>query len=84
MRGCRDSGGSEGRSPGRQRVRGLALRRCMTTRRSTVEGWGGNGCLSIHGKHLKEKLVAHDMEGGEGHSPLDESLQVAVAGAEAT
>jgi hypothetical protein len=26
----------------------------------------------------------HGVEGGEGHAPLDESLQVAVAGAEAT
>jgi hypothetical protein len=24
------------------------------------------------------------VEGGEGHAPLDESLQVAIAGAEAT
>jgi hypothetical protein len=84
MRGCRDGGGSAGRSLSRRRVRCLALRRCMATGRRTVEGRGGSGCLSIHGKLLKEKLVAHDMEGGEGHSPLDESLQVALAGVEAT
>jgi hypothetical protein len=36
-----------------------------------------------HGELLEEKLVPRDVEGGEGHAPLDESLQVAVAGAEA-
>jgi hypothetical protein len=33
---------------------------------------------------LEEKLIPHRMEGGEGHGPLDESLQVTVAGAKAT
>jgi hypothetical protein len=37
-----------------------------------------------HGELLEEKLVPRGVEGGEGHAPLDESLQVAVAGAEAT
>jgi hypothetical protein len=37
-----------------------------------------------HGELLEEKLIPHRMEGGEGHGPLDESLQVTVAGAEAT
>jgi hypothetical protein len=57
--------------------------RRLTTGRSAVEGWGRSGCLSHHGELLEEKLVPHDMEGGKGHDPLDESLQVAVAGAEA-
>jgi hypothetical protein len=38
----------------------------------------------LYGELLEEKLVPHDVEGGEGHASLDESLQVAVAGAEAT
>jgi hypothetical protein len=37
-----------------------------------------------HGELLEEKLVPRGMEGGEGTAPLDESLQVAVAGPEAT
>jgi hypothetical protein len=37
-----------------------------------------------HGELLEEKLIPHRMEGGKGHSPLDESIQVTVAGAEAT
>jgi hypothetical protein len=37
-----------------------------------------------HGELREEKLVPRGVEGGEGHTPLDESLQVAVAGAEAT
>jgi hypothetical protein len=37
-----------------------------------------------HGELLEEKLVPRGVEGGEGHAPLDESLQVAVAGVEAT
>jgi hypothetical protein len=44
----------------------------------------GGGCLRLHGELLEGKLVADDVEGGEGHDPLDESFQVAVAGAEAT
>jgi hypothetical protein len=38
--------------------------------------------LVRHGELLEEKLIPHRMEGGEGHDPLDESLQVTVAGAE--
>jgi hypothetical protein len=37
-----------------------------------------------HGELLEEKLVPRGVEGGEEHAPLDESLQVTVAGAEAT
>jgi hypothetical protein len=37
-----------------------------------------------HGELLEEKLIPHRMESGEGHGPLDESFQVAVARAEAT
>jgi hypothetical protein len=33
---------------------------------------------------LEKKLVPHDMKGGKGHDPLDQSLQEAVAGVEAT
>jgi hypothetical protein len=40
--------------------------------------------LVRHGELLEEKLISHRMEGGEGHDPLDESLQVTVAWAEAT
>jgi hypothetical protein len=45
---------------------------------------GQSECQNRHGEHLEEKLAPHDMEGGKGHGLLDESLQVAVAGAEAT
>jgi hypothetical protein len=41
-------------------------------------------CLGVHGELLEEKLVADDVEGGEGHDPLDESLKVALAGVETT
>jgi hypothetical protein len=37
-----------------------------------------------HGELLEEKLIPHRKEGGKGHDPLDESLQVTVVGAEAT
>jgi hypothetical protein len=40
--------------------------------------------LVHHGELLEEKLILHRMEGAEGHGPLDESLQVTVAGAKAT
>jgi hypothetical protein len=50
----------------------------MTTGKLAVES--GRGCLSLHGELLEEKLVANGVEGGEGSSSLDESLQVAVAG----
>jgi hypothetical protein len=45
---------------------------------------GQSGCLNRHGELLEEKLVPHGMEGRKRHGPLDESLQVAVPGAEAT
>jgi hypothetical protein len=73
-----------GRSPGRRRTSGLAPRRRLTAGRSAVESRGWSGRLIHHGELLEEKLVPHGVEGGEGHAPLDESLQVAVAGAEAT
>jgi hypothetical protein len=37
-----------------------------------------------HGELLEDKLIPHRMEGGKGHSPLDKSLQVTIARAEAT
>jgi hypothetical protein len=40
--------------------------------------------LRRHGELLEEKLVPDGMECGKGNGPLDESLQVAIAGAEAT
>jgi hypothetical protein len=58
--------------------------RCLASGRSVVECRGRSRCLNRHGLLLKEKLVLHCMEGGKGHGPLDESLQMAVAGAEAT
>jgi hypothetical protein len=54
---------------------------CLAAEKSAVEGRGRSGCLSHHGELLEEKIIPHDMEGGEGHDPLDDSLQVAVAGA---
>jgi hypothetical protein len=79
-----DNGWRVGRSPGRRRTGGLAPRRWLTASRSAIESQGWSGRLIRHGELLEEKLVLHDMEGGEGHTPLDESLQVTVAGAEAT
>jgi hypothetical protein len=55
-----------------------------TTRRSVIECRGRSGCLKRHGELLEEKLILHGIEGGKRHGPLDESLQVAVPGAEAT
>jgi hypothetical protein len=83
-RGRRDGGGRAGRSLGRRRARVLASERPLTIGRRVVEGRGGSRCLSLHGELLEEKLVVDDVEGGEGHNPLDESLQVAAAGAEST
>jgi hypothetical protein len=61
----------------------VTLRRRLTTERRTIEGRDESGCLSLHGELLEEKLVANDVEGGEGHNPLDEIHQVALVGAEA-
>jgi hypothetical protein len=83
-RSRRNGGWRAGRSPGRRRTGGLAPQRRLTTGRSAVESRGWSGRLIRHGELLEEKLVPHGVEGGEGHAPLDESLQVAVAGAEAT
>jgi hypothetical protein len=65
-------------------MRGLPPGGRLTAGRSAVEGWGRSGCLSHHGELLEDKLVPHNMKGGKGHDPLDKSLQVAVARAEAT
>jgi hypothetical protein len=51
--------------------------RCLSTSGSAVEGQG----LNRHGELLEKKLIPHSMEGGKGHGSLDQSLQVAVAGA---
>jgi hypothetical protein len=83
----RGAAGTEGgQEPRSTEGEGLAPRRRLTAGRSDVEdrGRGRSGCLGHHGELLEEKLVPHSMEGGKGHGPLDESLQVAVAGAEAT
>jgi hypothetical protein len=79
-RGRRDGGWRAGRSPGRRRTSGLAPRRRLTAGRSAVESRGRSGRLMRLGELLEEKLVPRGVEGGEGHAPLDESLQVAVAG----
>jgi hypothetical protein len=83
-RSRRDGGWRAGRSLGRRRMGGLAPRRRLTAGRSAVESRGWSRRLIRHGELLEEKLIPHGVEGGEGHAPLDESLQVAVAGAEAT
>jgi hypothetical protein len=76
-------GWSAGGSSSRCRVRGLA-RVCLTARRSNVEGRCCSRGLCLQGELLEEKLVADDVEGGEGHYHLNEILQVAVAGADST
>jgi hypothetical protein len=81
-RKCRGRGPSGG--PGRQSAGGLSLGRRLCTSGGAVECWGRSGSLNRHGELLEEKLIPHDMEGGKRHDPLDESLQVAVAGVEAT
>jgi hypothetical protein len=65
-------------------LRGLPLWRRLSAKGGAVESrcWGGS--FEGHGELLKEKLISHDMEGGERHDPLDQSFQVAVAGAKAT
>jgi hypothetical protein len=73
-----------GGNPSRWRARGQAPRGCLTAGRSTVEGRRWSRGLSLQGELLEEKLVMDDVEGGEGHGPLDESLHVVIAGAEAT
>jgi hypothetical protein len=83
-RSRRDHGRTAGRGLGRRRTRGLPHGGRLTAGRSTIEGRSRSGCLSHHGELLEEKLVPHDIEGGKGHGPLDESLQVAIAEAEAT
>jgi hypothetical protein len=83
-RGRRGSGWSTGGILSQRRARGQATRRCLTTGRSTIEGWHWSRGLSLHSELLEEKLVGNGVEGGEGYSPLDESLQVAIARAEVT
>jgi hypothetical protein len=72
-------GGPGGRSAG-----GLSPGRSLGTKGGAVECRGRSGSLDRHGELLEKKLVPHDVEGGKGHNSLDESLQVAVAGAKAT
>jgi hypothetical protein len=67
----------------RWRARGLAPRGCLTAEWSTVEGRRWSRGLRLHGELLEEKLVADGLEGGEERNPLDESLQMAVAGDDA-
>jgi hypothetical protein len=62
----------------------LSPERRLSTSDGAVEGWGRSGSLDRHGELLEEKLIPHNMEGGKRHDPLDQSLQVAVEGAEAT
>jgi hypothetical protein len=83
-RGRKGGGKRTDRGPGQRGARVMAPGRRLTTRMSVVECWGWSGCLNRHGELLEVKLVPHDMEGGKQHDPLDESLQVAVPGAEAT
>jgi hypothetical protein len=63
---------------------GLPPERRLGAGGGAVEGRGRRLSLVRHGELLEEKLIPHRMEGGERHGPLDESLQVTVAGAEAT
>jgi hypothetical protein len=72
------------RGPRSTECGGLAPGRRLSTRSGAVECRGQRGSLGRHGKLLEEKLIPHCMEGGKRHGPLDESLQMAVAGAEAT
>jgi hypothetical protein len=69
-RGCRDGRCGAGRGPGR--------------RRSAVERQSQSSGLICHGELFEEKLVPDGMECEKGNIPLDESLQVAIARAEAT
>jgi hypothetical protein len=73
--GGRASGGLDRRGAG-----GLSPGRRQGTGVGTVECRGRRVSLVRHGELLEEKLIPHRMEGGERHSPLDESLQVTVAG----
>jgi hypothetical protein len=72
------------RSPCLRRTRGLARRERLTTGGRTVEGRGGDGCLGLQGELFEEKLIAYGVERGDEYVPLDESLQLVVAGAKAT
>jgi hypothetical protein len=56
----------------------------LTTGRSAVERQSWSSGLIRHGELFEEKLVPDVMECGKGNGPLDESLQVSIAGAEAT
>jgi hypothetical protein len=80
----RGRGRGPSRAPNRLSARGLSPGRRLSTRGGAVDCRGRRGSLDRHGELLKEKLIPHDMEGGKRHDPLDESLQMAVARAEAT
>lgn len=56
----------------------------LATGGCAVECRGGGGGLNLQVELLEEKLIADVVEGGEWHGPLDEILQVVVAGAKTT
>jgi hypothetical protein len=56
----------------------------LATGGCVVECRGGGGGLNLQVELLEEKLIADVVEGGEWHGPLDEILQVVVAGAKTT
>jgi hypothetical protein len=63
---------------------GLAPGGSQSTRGDTIECRYRSGSLDCYGELLEEKLIPHDMEGGKRHGPLDQSLEVVVAGDETT
>jgi hypothetical protein len=81
---ARGRGGGSIGGPGGRSAGGLPPGRRLCASGGAVEGRGRRGSLVRHGELLEEKLIPHRMEGGKGLSPLDESLQVTVAGAEVT
>jgi hypothetical protein len=81
-----DEGPRQGaeRGPDRRSAGGLSPGRRLSTSGGAIECRGRSGTLDRHGELLEEKLIPHGMKGGGRHNPLDQSLQVAVAGDEAT
>jgi hypothetical protein len=75
-RGQRGRGGGPSGWPVLRKTPGHQGWRCRVPCRS--------GSLDRHGELLEKKFIVHGAEGGKRHGPLDESLQVVVAGAEAT
>jgi hypothetical protein len=72
------------KSRGGGRARGLPPRETPGCQGWCCRGLVPGGSLEGHGELLEEKLIPHYIKGGKRHNPLDESLQVVVAGAEAT